>query len=210
VLCKSGVFDDYPFQGAVMPNQSNPFVLPGMGQNGEPGQNPLVTSMEMMSQAWQSFAGAGFGNSPVAGPMTVDELDRRVADLRIVENWLRLNMSMLASAIQGLEVQRATINTLASFMNMSASGRAPAKAAKDGKAPDAPATPAPGAGAMANLPAGAQAWWDMLQKQFNTLAAATVATMQGAESLNKPSATKEPNASGPARRGRSASKKTRS
>lgn len=45
---------------------------------------------------------------------TVDlaELDKRIADLRAVEQWLELNASMLRTTIQTLEVQRATIATL--------------------------------------------------------------------------------------------------
>ena len=38
-----------------------------------------------------------------------DELERRITDLRAVEGWLKMNLTMLQSTIQGLEVQRATI-----------------------------------------------------------------------------------------------------
>lgn len=34
---------------------SNPFVLPGMGQNSELSGNPLLASMEMMRQAWRGW-----------------------------------------------------------------------------------------------------------------------------------------------------------
>ncbi|MFA7439235.1 PhaM family polyhydroxyalkanoate granule multifunctional regulatory protein [Castellaniella sp.] len=97
---------------------NNPFVLPGFGQSGPQGQNPLLASMEMMRQAWQGLASPG-GLDPAAmgSLMSVEELDKRISDLRAVENWLRMNLSMLSSTIQGLEVQRATLSTLKSFMD---------------------------------------------------------------------------------------------
>src|SRR5690606_31691967 len=78
-------------------------------------------SMEMMRQAWQGLATAGgLEHSALTPPMSIDDLDRRITDLRAVENWLRMNLSMLPSTIQGLEVQRATIATLKSFAASSA------------------------------------------------------------------------------------------
>lgn len=157
---------------------NNPFVLPGMGQSAELGQNPLLASMEMMRQAWQGMAGSGaLAQTSLATPMTLEDLDRRIADLRTIENWLRLNLTMLSGTIQGLEVQRATIATLKSFAATSGSFAKPAKA--EAKA-DAPASDAASSGGD-GVHSAASGWWNMLQKQFDTLAAATAATMQGAE-----------------------------
>jgi hypothetical protein len=47
--------------------------------------------------------------------LDVEELDKRIADLRAVEQWLALNANMLHATIQSLEVQRNTIATLKSF-----------------------------------------------------------------------------------------------
>ncbi len=100
--------------------QHNPFVLPGFGQSGGAAQNPLLASMEMMRQAWSGLAGSGgMGSVPLAAPMSLDDLDRRIRDLRAVEHWLKMNLSMLSSTIQGIEVQRATIATLKSFAESS-------------------------------------------------------------------------------------------
>ena len=94
----------------------NPFVLPGFGQEGPLGSNPVLASMEMMRQAWEGLPGAaGAGAVSMKPVMSVEELDKRIADLRAIENWLRMNLSMLNSTIQGLEVQRATIAALQSF-----------------------------------------------------------------------------------------------
>lgn len=84
-------------------SHTNPFVLPGMGQNSDLSGNPLLASMEMMRQAWAGLAGPGGLTQalPMAVPMNLEDLDRRINELRSVENWLRLNLSMLSSSIQG-------------------------------------------------------------------------------------------------------------
>lgn len=188
---------------------SNPFVLPGFGQAGDLSQNPLLASMEMMRQAWQGLATSGIlAQPPVSSTLATEDLDRRISDLRAVENWLRINMSMLTSSIQALEVQRATIATLRSFANIPGvpadsgdnpsplevalgikpSGQARIKTPPEvnPEANEGSAGAGDGAGSKGSGPGGdpaalsdaAQGWWNMLQKQFDTLAAATVAGMQ--------------------------------
>ena len=105
---------------------SNPFVLPGFGQSGDAATNPLLASLEMMRKAFAGLGGpagmsAGLGLSP---PMNPEELERKIAELKSVENWLKLNLSMLSSTIQGMEVQLATIATLKSFMAAGPAGSA--------------------------------------------------------------------------------------
>ena len=218
--------------------QSNPFVLPGLGQGPDLAGNPLMASLEMMRQAWAGMAGGGgLSQLPMAPPLNLEDLERRIAELHTVENWLKMNLSMLSSTIQGLEVQRATIATLRSFVGTVAElaphagdasplevalGLRPAAApAGDGEAddpmqspplvdpaPQGPGGPAgeaaessgPGAQAPAGAsPAGAspaghagmsgmgaaaqsasQAWWNLLQQQFDQIASATAASMTGA------------------------------
>jgi hypothetical protein len=96
---------------------TNPFVLPGLGQSGEHAANPLLASMEMMRQAFAGLAGTGGFSSgmPMAPSMNPEDLEKRISELKTVENWLKLNLSMLSSTIQGMEVQLATIATLRSF-----------------------------------------------------------------------------------------------
>ena len=57
---------------------SNPFVLPGMGQNADLSGNPLLASMEMMRQAWAGLTGPGglASSLPMAPPMNLEE-DRK-------------------------------------------------------------------------------------------------------------------------------------
>jgi len=203
---------------------TNPFILPGLGQDGDLAGNPLLASMEMMRKAWAGLAGPGglAQTLPMTPPMNLEDLERRIAELRTVESWLRMNLSMLTSAIQGMEVQRSTIATLRSFVSGAAgSGEAsplevalglkPAPTRASATAPSAAASaaqPASDAGAAQPAPGDAasaadqvsqaaqsasQAWWTLLQQQFNQLAAATAATMpdpaaQGAASQAAPSA----------------------
>jgi hypothetical protein len=77
----------------------------GQGAVGQAGQFPFTTDA--------SKAAGGFG-SAFPG-LDVDELEKRIKDLKSVENWLNLNLNILKSTIQGLEVQHATMMALKSF-----------------------------------------------------------------------------------------------
>ena len=93
-----------------------------------PFSNPVGDSLELMKKMW-GFA--GLPGIPTAGNLAsmaarvpqqlpnmfaptldVNELEKRIADLRAVEQWLELNAGILRTTIQSLEVQRATIATL--------------------------------------------------------------------------------------------------
>jgi len=96
----------------------------GQGAGGQmPGQFPFTTDA--------SKAAGGFG-SAFPG-LDTDELEKRIKDLKSVENWLNLNLNILKSTIQGLEVQHATMMALKSFGDaVSASATAPtSETAKD-------------------------------------------------------------------------------
>lgn len=125
------------------------------------------------SQMWGAAAEAGA--KPAAGPipammmptMDVKELDKRIADLRSVEHWLDLNLALLRTTVQGLEMQR---NALQAWQNLGA-----ASAAGAAQAPEMPAF----------QPA---AWWNALQQQFAQMAAGAAA--QAAAPVGKPAAEK--------------------
>ena len=93
-----------------------------------PFLNPVGDGLELMKKMW-GFAGLPSiptaGNlatmaaripqqlpSMLAPTLDVNELEKRIADLRAVEQWLELNAGILRTTIQTLEVQRATIATL--------------------------------------------------------------------------------------------------
>lgn len=193
-----------------MTTPSNPFVLPGLGKGAEHAGNPLAASMEMMRQAWSSLSGSGglVQSMPMTPPLSLEDLERRIAELRTVEGWLQMNLSLLTSTIQGLEVQRATISTLRAFADGVSGGQSAepsplevllgirqpkgAWSASDKAKPQGPAEPAepakpaaatqsaPDSGTQAvpeSVASASQAWWNLLHKQFDQLAAATAASM---------------------------------
>jgi hypothetical protein len=87
---------------------------------------------------------------PMAGPTTPSlnqgEIDKRIADLKLVENWLNINLNVLRMTIQGLEVQKSTLAAMQGAMAQSAQ---PAGAANQ---------------AGRNPAALAEAWWNALQQ----------------------------------------------
>ncbi|POR56318.1 hypothetical protein B0G62_101716 [Paraburkholderia eburnea] len=117
--------------------------------------------------------------SDMMTPLTnIEELDKRVTDLRAVEQWLKLNLNMLQSAIQALEVQRATLSTLRAFGAFAQSQMAPPPAHEAARATHSTSSEresaqAGDADASADAPPpgfDASAWWNLLQSQFNQLA----------------------------------------
>lgn len=72
----------------------------------------------------------------VAPTFDLDELDKRIKDMKAVEGWLRMNLSMLQMTIQGLEMQRTTVGAV------QAMGKMAADAAKS-MSPEAAEEPAP-------------------------------------------------------------------
>lgn len=87
------------------------------------GQIPDFTNgFEFLRRIWSaggSLPGGGMmpGLSAMTPPMDLEEVDKRIHDLKAVEGWLQLNASLLRTTIQGLEVQRATLVALQTFGN---------------------------------------------------------------------------------------------
>jgi hypothetical protein len=83
--------------------------------------------------------------SMVTPTFDVDELEKRLTDLKTVEGWLKMNLSMLQLTIQGLEMQCTTLKAVRGLSNIKAEPAAtpPAKAASADEAKTADATPDP-------------------------------------------------------------------
>ncbi len=103
-------------------------------------------------------------SSWVAPTLSVDELDKRIQELKAVQFWLEQNGTALKATIQALEVQKMTLTTLEGMnVNMAELAKAftarppeaPTPAAKADPAP-APAAEAPSA-PQATPPAEAEA-----------------------------------------------------
>lgn len=77
-------------------------------------QDPL----EFVRNMWGNM---GFSLPGMVTPtLDVDELDRRITDMKAVEGWLKMNLNMLQMSIQGLELQRATLAAVKSMSSHSA------------------------------------------------------------------------------------------
>jgi hypothetical protein len=73
----------------------------------------MTDTLEFVKNLWGGMNVPGMGMSGVsAAPLSTEELDKKIADLRAVETWLNMNTTMLRGTIQALEVQRGTIATL--------------------------------------------------------------------------------------------------
>lgn len=182
----------------TMPNMPNMPQIPGMeamtdtlefvknlwGSMGIPGVNMTGMNMPGMNIPGMNIPGM------VMPTLSVDEINKRISDLKAVESWLGLNMGMLRSTIQALEVQAATINTLqtmsenfAASMNPVARERPSDGATAASNGADGSAGTRTGNGSSHHAPeptsrdesdaaaltapfVNAAAWWNMLQDQF--------------------------------------------
>ena len=106
--------------------------------------NPL----DMLQNMWNQM---GFQLPGMVTP-TLDEgeLDKQIRDLRSVENWLRMNLSMLQMTIQNLEMQKSA---LGAFRSMSDHfGQAGTATVEEPSAPVNPFFQAMNFGASASKP----------------------------------------------------------
>ncbi len=109
---------------------------------------PPYDPFELLKRMW---APMGLPMPGVMAPLLdPNEIEKRIADLKSVENWLAMNLNVLRMTIQGLEMQRAT---LAAFQGMHTA----AAAAVQAPAPEAAARP----GTAGGTP---DAWWNLLQQ----------------------------------------------
>jgi hypothetical protein len=87
--------------------------------------------------------------SMVTPTFDVDELEKRLTDLKTVEGWLKMNLSMLQLTIQGLEMQCTTLKAVRGLSNIKPEPAAtPAKATSADEAKTADSTPDPLQAAM--------------------------------------------------------------
>ena len=117
----------------------------------------------------------------VAPTLNVEELDKRIAELKAVQFWLDQNAAALKATIQALEVQKMTLTALRGMnVNMNEMARAftarmpgaapaPEPAAKPQAAPDSSAKAAEGAAAVDPMQ-----WWGALTQQFQGIAQAAM------------------------------------
>jgi hypothetical protein len=160
-----------------------------------PGFDFLQNLSKNAAQA-QPAAAAGMPGmaSWVAPTLSVEEIDKRIQELKSVLFWLEQNTTALKATIQAMEVQKMTLSTLQS-MNVNMADLAKAFTAKPPVAEPAPTAP-PVPEAAVQEPASEVAqdkaadkssekssakpavdpmqWWGALTQQFQDIAAAAV------------------------------------
>jgi hypothetical protein len=168
-----------------------------------PGAGAVTDMLDFVKNLWGGMNMPGMSVPGIGAPMlSVDDLDKKIADLKAVEAWLNVNGAMLRGTIQALEVQRGTIHTLktmsatfAEAMKQPGADEKTVLAASPYAAfftpPPAPAAAAPEAPKAAPEAAAATAaaftpdpslWWNVLQDQFtkavtNAMAPESIAHM---------------------------------
>ena len=164
------------------------------GAFGLPGANAMGDTLEFVKNLWGSMKVPGM-SVPSLSP---EDIDKQIADLKAVESWLQVNMNMLRSSIQALEVQSATLSALRS-MGESFSKVASAASSSDDKPAfdspfakeakgenEAPTGASPDAAAMAAQFANPALWWNAVQEQFSN------AVSQAMTPVTSPAPAKKP------------------
>jgi len=86
-----------------------------------------------LSFAKKMWGGMGFSLPNMVTPtLDVEEIEKKVKDLKAVESWLKMNLSMLQMTIQGLEMQCVTLNAVRAMGQMATSYSTGAAAAATG------------------------------------------------------------------------------
>lgn len=91
------------------------------GMDGLPGAGAMNDTLEFVRNMWGAMKVPGM-SMPSMSP---DDINKQITDLKAVESWLQMNMNMLRTTIQTLEVQSATLAAIQtmgqSFSNVGAS-----------------------------------------------------------------------------------------
>ncbi|MEI6550026.1 MAG: PhaM family polyhydroxyalkanoate granule multifunctional regulatory protein [Betaproteobacteria bacterium] len=192
--------------------------LQNLGQAANPGAKGSPQGMPNMA-SW------------VAPTLSVEELDKRIQELKTVQFWLEQNTNALKATIQALEVQKMTLSTLQGMnVNMSELAKAftakmpdlqPKDSAKPAETHSAAGSSSDQAKASAEGstqgsaqgPAQGPAvdpmqWWGSLTQQFQNIAAAAVKDVAAKAMKDGPKPSKKRAATGKARK--SSSSTTRS
>ena len=176
--------------------------LQNLGQAANPGAKGSPQGMPNMA-SW------------VAPTLSVEELDKRIQELKTVQFWLEQNTNALKATIQALEVQKMTLSTLQGMnVNMTELAKAftakmpdlhPKDTAKSEETQSAAGSSSDHAKASTEGPAQGPAqgpavdpmqWWGSLTQQFQNIAAAAVKDVAAKAMKDGPKASKKTAAKG--------------
>ena len=164
--------------------------LQNLGQAASPGAKGSPQGMPNMA-SW------------VAPTLNVEELDKRIQELKTVQFWLEQNTNALKATIQALEVQKMTLSTLQG-MNVNMQDLAKAftakmpdlsKASETAKPATQTGTPEPESESNRAQDKGPAVdpmqWWGSLTQQFQNIAAAAVKDVAAQAMKDKPRAARK-------------------
>jgi len=104
----------------------------------KPPMPGMTDTLEFVKNLWggMQIPGTMPGMPPLPGAgMSVEDLDKKIADLKAVEAWLTLNQNMLHGTIQALEIQRGTLATLKAMGDSMAQAMGQTKVSESSVAP---------------------------------------------------------------------------
>ncbi len=158
---------------------------------------PGFDFLQQLARSAQANPAASNGAGWVAPTLSVEDIERRIQELRTVQFWLEQNSTALKATISALEVQKMTLSTLQGMnVNMADLARAFTARAPEAAAPTPPAPapepePAPAPEpesapesaeaakpqAQAEAPVDPMKWWGSLTQQFQSIASAALQDM---------------------------------
>lgn len=137
----------------------------------DPSDNAFKDSLNFVKKLWGEMGVPGMAMPPMPMlPMSLEELNKRIQELKSVEAWLNMNANMLRNTIQALEVQRATMATLQAMANT--------LQGTDGKKEDS----------TADFVSQSAVWWNAMQEQFKQALNSALDTTLTTGSVEKPPA----------------------
>lgn len=191
-----------------------------MTQGNTYGAGPMSDTLDFVKKLWGGMSVPGMP-AMVAPTLSIEELEQKITDLKAVESWLNVNMSMLRNTIQAMEVQRATIGTLQSmsaafqsavdsstekkfdaatfWSSLRPENAAPAAASAKAAEPEPVSAPPPAPKATVSEPtelaaqmSSPTAWWDILQNQFKQAVSNAIAEPDTNTAAKTPAAAGKP------------------
>ena len=141
--------------------------------DGLPGAGVMNDTLEFVRNMWGAMKIPGM-SMPSMSP---DDINKQITDLKAVEAWLQMNMNMLRTTIQTLEVQSATlsaIHAMGQSFSHAGTSRPTAESKSEFESPfeksadktDKSASGMPDTAAIAAQFANSALWWNTVQDQF--------------------------------------------
>lgn len=156
---------------------------------GAAGADPtaMLKAMQSMQQSWLAAATASAPSPESAADVrdALTQIDQRISDLQAVEQWLTMNLTMLKSTVQGLQMQRATLASIEQMQKGWQESLADVSGQATGQSDDTETS------AFDPTP-----FWNLLQQQFETISQSAMAATGASSTPADDSKTKKKKSGG--------------